>query len=130
MNGIVYFVGAGPGAPDLLTVRADRLIRKADVVIYADSLVHPDVARLAKPDAAIEASSRLTLEQMSTLTIEAAQSGKTVVRLQSGDPAVYGAMLEQISRLREAGIPYEIVPGVSSAFAAAAKAELTPGTIS
>ncbi|MFN0071118.1 MAG: precorrin-4 C(11)-methyltransferase [Chloroflexota bacterium] len=130
MTGVVYFIGAGPGAPDLLTVRADRLIRAADVVIYADSLVHPDVARLARPDAQVEASSRLTLEQMSALTIDSALAGKTVARLQSGDPSVYGALLEQLTRLRQAGVRYEIVPGVSSAFAAAAllSAELTvPG---
>jgi precorrin-4/cobalt-precorrin-4 C11-methyltransferase len=130
MTGIVYFVGAGPGAPDLLTVRAERLIRSADVVIYADSLIHPEVARLAKADARVEASSRLTLEEMSDLSIAAARAGQTVARLQSGDPSVYGAMFEQISRLRVAGVPFEIVPGVSSAFAAAAllDAELTvPG---
>jgi precorrin-4 C11-methyltransferase len=130
MTGIVYFIGAGPGAPDLLTVRAERLIRIADVVIYADSLVHPDVARLAKPDARVEGSSRLTLEQMTELCIETARAGKSVARLQSGDPSVYGAMFEQLARLRAASVPYEIVPGVSSAFAAAAllEAELTvPG---
>jgi len=69
MTGVVYFIGAGPGAPDLLTVRAERLIQSADVVIYADSLVHPDVARLAKAGARVEASSRLTLEQMKDLGV-------------------------------------------------------------
>ncbi|HEX3245599.1 MAG TPA: precorrin-4 C(11)-methyltransferase, partial [Chloroflexota bacterium] len=130
MNGIVHFIGAGPGAPDLLTVRAERLIRTADVVIYADSLVHPEVAKIARPGARVEASSRLTLEQMTALTIASARDGKRVARLHSGDPSIYGAMYEQLARLREAGVPYKIVPGVSSAFAAAALlgAELTlPG---
>lgn len=126
----VYFIGAGPGAPDLITVRGRDIIARADVVIYADSLVHPGVAALAGPHATVYGSARLTLEEMVGLMIEAVRAGKAVARVQSGDPAIYGAMQEQIALLERAGVPYQIVPGVSSAFAAAAAlgAELTvPG---
>jgi precorrin-4 C11-methyltransferase len=105
-------------------------LAQADVVIYADSLVHPDVRALARPDAEIIASSALTLEQIWERIRDATHRGLTVARVHSGDPALYGAMHEQLVRLEAENIPYEIVPGVSSAFAAAAvlRAELTvPG---
>jgi precorrin-4/cobalt-precorrin-4 C11-methyltransferase len=126
----VYFIGAGPGAPDLITVRGRDVIARADVVIYADSLVHPGVAAFAKPDAEVYGSAKLTLEETAALMLGAVRAGKTVARIQSGDPAIYGAMQEQLAILEQEGVPYEIVPGVSSAFAAAAVlgAELTvPG---
>ena len=119
-GGHVYFIGAGPGAPDLLTLRGRTLIEQADVVIYADSLVDERVCTFARPDAEILGSSTLTLEEIVARMIAAVRDGKTVARLQSGDPAIYGAIHEQIVRLDEAGIEWTIVPGVSSAFAAAA----------
>ena len=126
-QGHVYFIGAGPGAPDLITVRGRDLISAADVVIFADSLVDPAMCDYARQDAQIIGSSTLTLEEIMATMIAAAQEGKAVVRLHSGDPALYGATHEQIVRLNEAGVPWSIVPGVSSAFAAAAilGAELT-----
>ena len=118
--GHVYFIGAGPGAPDLLTMRGRDIIARAGLVIYADSLVHPRLCEFARPGTEIIGSSTLTLEEIVERTIAAASAGLTVARLQSGDPAIYGAIHEQMVRLDAAGIPWTIVPGVSSAFAAAA----------
>jgi len=125
--GVVYFVGSGPGDPELLTVKGRRLIEAADLVVWADSLVHPGVAALARADAEVIGSSSLTLEQITETMIAASRSGKKIARVQSGDPSLYGAIHEQQVLLERAGVPYEIVPGVSSAFAAAARldAELT-----
>lgn len=126
----VYIIGAGPGDPELLTVKAQRIIAAADLVIWADSLVHPGVAALARPGAHVYASSGLTLEAVTALMVEAVGRGEVVARVHSGDPAIYGAIDEQMALLDAAGVRYEIVPGVSSAFAAAAalQAELTrPG---
>lgn len=119
-RGTVYFVGAGPGAPDLITIRGRDLIAAADLLVYADSLVDVALATFARADARVVGSSTLTLEKTLTLIIDAAQRGEVVVRLHSGDPALYGAMHEQTVALRAAGVPYQVVPGVSSAFAAAA----------
>ena len=126
-GGMVVFVGAGPGDPDLLTVRAVKVIQQADLVIWAESLVHPGVAALARPDAEVIGSATMTLELISARMIEAAKAGKLVARVQSGDPAVYGAMHEQMVLLDAAEVPYAVVPGVSAVFAAAAalNAELT-----
>ena len=126
-KGKVYFIGGGPGDPELLTLKAKRIIEFADVVIYADSLVHPSIAEFARPDAEVHGSKGLTLTEIMGLTVEAVNQGKTVARVQSGDPAIYGATLEQMRVLESEDIEYEIIPGVSSAFAAAAllKAELT-----
>ena len=126
--GTVYFVGAGPGAPDLITVRGRDIIAQADLILYADSLVEESVARLArKAEARIESSSSLHLEQILQLMVEVAQAGQVVARIHSGDPALYGAIHEQMAYLEDYQIPYEIVPGVSAVFAAAAqlKTELT-----
>ena len=120
MSGHVYFIGAGPGAPDLITVRGRAILERADVVIYADSLVDPRLCDYARPDAEVCGSSSLTLEDICERMIGAAREGKLVARLQSGDPSVYGAIHEQIALLDEAGVNWSIVPGVSSAFAAAA----------
>ena len=132
VRGKVYFVGGGPGDPDLLTLKAKRVIETADVVIYADSLVHPSVAGFARPGAEVHGSKDLTLSEIMELTVAAAAQGKTVARIQSGDPAIYGAILEQMRVLESEGVEYEIIPGVSSAFAAAAllKAELTVPEVS
>ncbi|HZU05773.1 MAG TPA: precorrin-4 C(11)-methyltransferase [Chloroflexota bacterium] len=132
MLGKVYFIGAGPGDPELLTLKGRRLLGEADLVIYADSLVHPAVCAFARPDAEVVGSAGLTLEEVWERMYAACQAGRTVARLHSGDPSLYGALHEQLVRLEAAGIPYEIVPGVSSAFAAAAAlgAELTvPGLV-
>ena len=117
----VHFVGAGPGDPELLTLKGKALIEAADVIVFADSLVNPEVCRFARPDAEVHGSSALTLEQTMDLILAAARQGKRVVRLQSGDPSIYGAINEQMAVLEREGIAYEIVPGVSSAFAAAAR---------
>ena len=131
-KGKVYFIGGGPGDPELLTLKAKGVIERADVVIYADSLVHPSVAAFARPGAEVHGSKGLTLGEIMDLTVRAVGEGKTVARIQSGDPAIYGATLEQMRVLEREGIEYEIIPGVSSAFAAAAllKAELTVPQIS
>lgn len=121
MSGKVFFIGAGPGAPDLLTIRGRDAICRADVVIWADSLVHPEVAALARPDAEVLASSSCTLEEVADVMLAAARAGKVVARVHSGDPSIYGAMHEQLAILEREGVTYEIVPGVSSAFAAAAR---------
>ena len=126
-GGMVVFVGAGPGDPDLLTIRGRQVIEQADLVVWADSLVHPGVAALARPDAETIGSSTMTLEQTSERIIAAARAGKLVARVQSGDPSVYGAMHEQMVLLEAASVDYAVVPGVSAVFAAAAalNAELT-----
>jgi precorrin-4/cobalt-precorrin-4 C11-methyltransferase len=123
----VYFIGAGPGDPELLTIRARGVIKRADVIIYADSLVNPEVCASAKKGAEIYPSASLTLEKMTEIMANAVREGKVVARLQSGDPAIYGAIQEQMAVLDEKGIAYEVIPGVSSLFAAAAllKTELT-----
>jgi len=114
----VYFVGAGPGDPDLITVKGLKLLGEADVVIYAGSLVNPDLLKNTK--AKLYDSSKLDLEETLAIIKHAVDEDKRVVRLHSGDPSIYGAISEQIERLKEIGIEYEIVPGVSSAFAGAA----------
>jgi precorrin-4/cobalt-precorrin-4 C11-methyltransferase len=131
-KGKVYFVGGGPGDPELLTLKAKRIIESADVVIYADSLVPPSVVEFASPQAEVHGSKTLALPEIMGLTLQAVRQGKTVARIQSGDPAIYGAILEQMRVLEKEGIEYEIIPGVSSAFAAAAllKAELTVPDVS
>lgn len=123
----VHFIGAGPGALDLITLRGQRLLAEADLILYADSLVMAEIAQWAKPGAQIIPTADLHLDQIMALMVAAAQQGKHVVRIHSGDPSLYGALHEQMVRLRAAAIAYEIVPGVSAVFAAAAAlgAELT-----
>jgi precorrin-4 C11-methyltransferase len=125
--GHVALIGAGPGDPDLLTLKAARLIEQADVVIYAGSLIPDQVVDLAPPHAVRHNSATLTLEEVSALTIAAARSGQRVVRLQSGDTSIYSTIQEQMTLLDEAGIPFDVVAGVSAfqAAAAALKTELT-----
>ena len=131
-KGKVFFIGGGPGDPELLTLKAKRIIDSADVIIYADSLVHPSVCDGAKEGAHIVGSKTLTLDEITDLMINAASDGKLVARVQSGDPSIYGAVLEQMRLLKAAGVEYEIVPGVSAAFAAAAvlKTEFTVPEVS
>ena len=118
--GMVYFIGAGPGDPDLITVRGRELIARADVVIYAGSLVDPTVLDCAWPEAEVFDSAGLKLDEQVRLMDEAVRQGKTVARVHTGDPSIYGATLEQMRELDKLGVAYAIVPGVSSAFAAAA----------
>jgi precorrin-4/cobalt-precorrin-4 C11-methyltransferase len=117
-KGVVYFVGAGPGDPDLITVRGRRLLDEADTVIYAGSLVNP--ALLSGLRAEVFDSSKMTLPEIVSLMERGAKKGRIVVRLHTGDTSLYSAISEQIERLGALGIPYEVVPGVSSAMAGAA----------
>ncbi len=124
---MVHFVGAGCGAPDLITVRGARLIAGADVLIYAGSLVNPEVLKYAGPDCEIHDSARLTLEQVIEIVKNAEARSKTTVRLHTGDSSIYGAVREQFDLLESLGIAYDVCPGVSSFCGAAAslKAEYT-----
>ena len=127
---MVYFVGAGSGAADLITVRGQKLLMQADVIVYAGSLVNPQLLLCAKEGCEIHDSSRMTLEQVMDVIKKAEQEGKMTVRLHTGDPSIYGAIREQMDGLDILGIPYEVCPGVSSFCGAAAslKTELTlPG---
>jgi precorrin-4/cobalt-precorrin-4 C11-methyltransferase len=117
---LVSFVGAGPGAPDLLTLRAVRVLGQADVVIWAKSLVDEGILRYARDDAEVMASDDRTLDDMIAVYTRAASDALHVARVQSGDPAIYGAIHEQMEICRRLGLPWEIVPGVSSVGAAAA----------
>ncbi|MHB1557036.1 MAG: precorrin-4 C(11)-methyltransferase [Isosphaeraceae bacterium] len=125
--GRVVFIGAGPGDPELLTLKARRIIKQAEVVVYAGSLIPEAIVREAPPDAILHDSAHLTLEEIAEVLVSAARAGKRVARLQSGDPSLYSAIQEQIEVLVEAGIAVEVVPGISAyqAAAAALKAELT-----
>ena len=127
---MVHFVGAGPGAPDLITLRGAALLKQADVIIYAGSLVNPALLELARADCEVHNSAEMTLEQVIGVMKQAEAAGKTTVRLHTGDPCVYGAIREQMDALDELGVPYDDVPGVSSfcGAAAALRAEYTlPG---
>ncbi len=121
----VYIIGAGPGDPELITVKGQRLLKNADIIIYAGSLVNP--ALLNGLPAEIYNSAGLNLDEIITIISQNHAQGRRIVRLHTGDPAIYGAIKEQMCRLDELGIPYEIIPGVSSAAATAAalKAEMT-----
>jgi precorrin-4/cobalt-precorrin-4 C11-methyltransferase len=127
---MIYFVGAGPGAPDLITIRGDKLLQAADMIIYAGSLVNPALLDTAKPGCEIFDSAGMTLEQVVEKMLYAQKQGKLIVRLHTGDPSIYGAIREQMDELDSHGASYEVVPGVSSlgAAAAAINAEYTlPG---
>ena len=117
---MVHFVGAGSGAPDLITLRGAKLLQNADVVIYAGSLVNPALLESVKPGCEIHDSAYMTLEEVLHVMKTADRAGKTVVRLHSGDPSLYGTMREQINALNKHGIAWDITPGVSSFCAAAA----------
>lgn len=127
MTGLVSFIGAGPGAADLITVRGAARISEADVVIWAASLVHPDLLGHARPGALILDSAVLPLEGLLPVYQRAAQEGLRVARIHSGDPALWGAVQEQLERCRLLGLDTEVIPGVSSftAVAAAVQRELT-----
>ncbi|HJB89704.1 MAG TPA: precorrin-4 C(11)-methyltransferase [Candidatus Blautia excrementigallinarum] len=118
---MVHFVGAGPGAPDLITVRGKQYLEEADVIIYAGSLVNPELLEYTKDICTIYNSAKMTLEEVISVMEKAEAEGKTTVRLHTGDPCIYGAVREQMDILDEKGIPYDSCPGVSS-FCGAASA--------
>ncbi|MDO5733521.1 MAG: precorrin-4 C(11)-methyltransferase [Eubacteriales bacterium] len=120
---MIYFVGAGSGAPDLITLRGARLIKEADQIIYAGSLVNPELLAGAKPGCHILNSAKLTLEEVLEAMLKAESKGWMTVRLHTGDPSLYGAIREQIDYLKALKIDFELVPGVSSFSAAAAALE-------
>lgn len=127
---MVHFVGAGPGAPDLITLRGAGLLKRADVIIYAGSLVNPELLAYAKEGCRVYNSAEMTLEQVIAVLEDAERGGLESVRLHTGDPSVYGAIREQMDALDRLGIPYDDTPGVSSFCGAAAslRAEYTlPG---
>ena len=121
---MVYFVGAGPGACDLITVRGMRLIEEADVIIYAGSLVNPELLKYAKRDPHVYNSATMTLSEVTDVMKAAESEGKTIVRLHTGDQSVYGAIREQMDILDECGIVYESCPGVSACFGAASSLDI------
>ena len=129
---MVHFVGAGPGAPDLITRRGAALLQEADCIIYAGSLVNPALLGLAKPECAVYNSAEMTLEQVLDVMRRVEAAGGTTVRLHTGDPCLYGAIREQMDALDADGIPYDDTPGVSSfcGAAAALNAEYTLPAIS
>ena len=124
---MVHFVGAGSGAPDLITVRGARLLSEADVIIYAGSLVNPALLNYAKEGCEIHDSAKMTLEQVLEVIRKAEAAGRTTVRLHTGDSSIYGAVREQFDELIRLGIDYDVTPGVSAFCGAAAslKAEYT-----
>ena len=125
---MVHFVGAGCGAADLITVRGARLLSEADVVIYAGSLVNPELLSYCKPGCEIHNSAKMTLEETTAVIVKAESQGKTTVRLHTGDSSIYGAVREQFDELDRLGIEYDVCPGVS-AFCGAAAALKTEYTL-
>lgn len=127
---MIYFIGAGPGDPELITVKGRRIIEEADVIIYAGSLVNKELLNYAGKDCNVYNSAQMTLEEVIAVMEQAEQRGKKVARLHTGDPSIYGAIREQMDELDKRCMPYEIIPGVSSfcGAAAALKKEYTlPG---
>ena len=123
----IFIVGAGPGDPDLITVKGLHILQTADVVMYTDSLVNEELIAKAKPDAEVIRTAGMHLEEMVSVMVDRVNAGKVVARMHTGDPAMYGAIMEQVALLKKEGIGYEVIPGVSSVFASAAAigAELT-----
>jgi len=117
----VLLAGAGPGAVDLMTLRCREAIARAEIIVYAGSLVNPAVLDFAAPGCVIHDSAGMTLEEIIEVMVTGVRAGKKVLRLHTGDPAMYGAINEQITALEQAGIGCDIIPGVSSVFAAAAR---------
>jgi len=117
---LIYFIGAGPGDPELITVRGARLLAAADVIIYTGSLVNPRVLEYCRPEAVVYNSASMTLEEVLEVMRRAHREGLTTARVHTGDPGLYGAIQEQMDALDKERIPYAVVPGVSSFLAAAA----------
>jgi precorrin-4/cobalt-precorrin-4 C11-methyltransferase len=129
-KGMIYFIGAGPGDPDLITVKGKRHLEAADIIIYAGSLVNKALLNSVKPQCEIYNSAGMTLEEVIEVMVKGEAEGKTVARVHTGDPSLFGALREQLDELDRRQINYEIIPGVSSflATAAALKKEYTlPG---
>ena len=131
----LYFIGAGPGDPELITIKGQKIISEADVIIYAGSLVNPAILQCAKKSAEIYNSATMNLDEVLEVELKALQQNKMVARVHTGDPAIYGAIQEQMDGLRSAGVKeedFEVIPGVSSflATAAALKQEYTLPRIS
>lgn len=124
-RGMVWFIGAGPGDPELITVKGRRLISEADLVLYAGSLVPAEVVACAKAEARVIDSAPLNLDETHALLREAALSGLMAARVHTGDPMLYGAVREQMALLERDGIPFAVAPGVSAVFAAAAAARVS-----
>ncbi|HHW47632.1 MAG TPA: precorrin-4 C(11)-methyltransferase [Clostridiaceae bacterium] len=127
---MVYFIGAGPGDPELITVKGKKHIEEADIVIYAGSLVNKELLKYCKPSAQIYNSAGMTLDEVLKIMVKGVKEGKKIARLHTGDPSIYGAVREQMDALDRHGIQYKVIPGVSSflATAAALKKEYTlPG---
>mgnify|MGYP000913799186 CR=1 FL=1 len=120
---MIWFVGAGSGDPELLTLKGYRLLKQADLVVYAGSLVNEALLQYARPEARLVNSAPLNLEEIVEVMVKAYRRGEQVVRLHTGDPSLYGAIGEQMELLDKANIPYSVVPGVSSFLAAAASLE-------
>lgn len=123
----VYFIGAGPGDPDLITVKGKRIVEKADIIIYAGSLVNKEIIDCHKEEAQIYNSASMNLEEVIEVIIDGVKDNKLIARVHTGDPSIYGAIREQMDILDDFNIEYEVVPGVSSfvASAAAIKKEFT-----
>lgn len=121
---MVHIVGAGPGAPDLITLRGKELLSEADVIIYAGSLVNPELLRFKKQECRVYDSARMTLEEVIAIIKQAEEEGRMTVRLHTGDPSLYGAIREQMDELKARKIPYKVCPGVSSFCGAASALEL------
>ncbi|MEG3638510.1 precorrin-4 C(11)-methyltransferase [Magnetococcus sp. PR-3] len=121
-SGLVWFVGAGPGDPDLITVKGRGLVEQADAILYAGSLVSQAALQWCKPECQVADSKGMNLEEITHWLVQHAGPGKTVVRLQTGDPSLYGSLVEMVQPLDAAGVASKVVPGVSSAFASAAAA--------
>ncbi|MFQ5456011.1 MAG: cobalt-precorrin-4/precorrin-4 C(11)-methyltransferase, partial [Nitrospirota bacterium] len=126
-QGRVYFIGVGPGDPELITIKGKRIIEEADIVIYAGSLINPDILKYSKKGASLYNSASMNLKEIISIIEIGAKNGSDIARLHSGDPAIYGAIQEQIDELNKKGIAFEIIPGVSSFLASASvlKNELT-----
>lgn len=127
MEKFIYIVGSGPGDPDLITVKGLKILQQADVVMYTDSLVSEELISNAKADAEVVKTAGMHLQEMVDFMVARVNAGKVVARMHTGDPAMYGATMEQVALLKKEGIGYKIIPGVSSVFASAAAvgAELT-----
>ncbi|NMM64664.1 precorrin-4 C(11)-methyltransferase [Clostridium sp. P21] len=132
MKNVVYFIGAGPGDPDLITVKGRNILMEADVIIYAGSLVSKEHFKNCKEGVEIHNSASMTLNEVIEVIEKSYKENKKVVRLHTGDPAIYGAIKEQMDELEKFNIPYEVVPGVSSftAAASAIKREFTLPNVS
>jgi len=128
----IYFIGAGPGDPELITVKGRDIIEQADMIVYAGSLVNKDILKYAKPGAVMHNSAKMELVPMVELMATYAKMGRIVARVHTGDPSIYGAIAEQMAELDRLEVGYEVIPGVSSAFGAAAslQTELTQPEVS